>query len=61
MNTMLGQKYMFMAKKLNDQFSHKLNKYTQSDRMQKEKMKFMRNPIIRIMSSDILNSPTICK
>jgi hypothetical protein len=62
MNTKLGQNiYMFMAKLLYVQFSHELNKYVQSGRMKSKNMKLMRNPMICINSSDILNSPTICK
>jgi hypothetical protein len=50
-----------MAKLLYVQFSHKLNKYSQSGKMQTKNMKLMKNPIICIMSNDILNFPTICK
>jgi hypothetical protein len=47
MTTLLGQKnWMFMAKFLSVQFYHKLNKYVQSDRMQKNKLKLMKNPMI---------------
>jgi hypothetical protein len=50
---------MLIAKFLYVQFSHELSKYAQNDRMQKENETYEKS--YEIMSSDIFNSPTICK